>query len=399
MIKTLLKICCLLGLLHSAKIQAQDYVDLNKGAANQKNYYTTIPYRELKSKVIVQCSINGKPYNFIVDTGAAMSITPKVFKELHPNVITSVQVSDQAGMIDSLQIVSLKNIKLGDVTFSDVPSMVVKDAEIFDCFSVDGLIGSNLLRNSIIQFSSKTHTIILTDDAKKLSLKSKFASGMDLSPIQSNPFVWVEATNGEISGRDYVLFDSGMDSFYDMSMKAFQQSFAELNLFTVLAEAKGSFTLGMNGLPSAQDYYKVSAPQLKINGSTFTNVITETTYGDSSRIGADLFDHGLVTLDYKNRKFYFEPFAKTNFDLQIDDWPFTPTIKDNKLIVGIVWGERWREIIVPNDEIIQFDGRTYAGADVCKLLTGSHKSNSTMAKLVLKDAITGEIKEVEISKE
>lgn len=400
MIKSLLKFCFLFTLLFSGSVlYSQNGINLNQGGTQQKHYYTVIPYKEVKSKVIVQCTINGKPRNFIVDTGAVMSITTKLFNELQPDVIAQMRLSDQAGMLDSLQMVSLKNIKIGDVTFNNIPTAVVKDSEIFDCFEVDGLIGSNLLRNSIIQFSSKTHTVTLTDDPKKLALKSKYASRMQLTAVQSNPFIWIEATNGEIGGKDNVLFDSGMDGFYDLSMNAFQQAFAPINLFTVLAQAKGSFTWGLNGVPSAQDYYKVSVPQLKINGSTFKNVTSETTYGDSSRIGANLFNHGLVTLDYKNKKFYFEPFAKTNFDLQTNDWPFTPSIKDNKLVVGIVWGERWREIIIPDDEIIEFDGKVYEDADICNIITSNQKTTNTRAKLVLKDALTGKIKEVEISKE
>ena len=399
MIKTVLKFYLLIIVLHSAALSAQDVVNLNKGGTNQKNYYTVIPYKEVKSKVIVQCTINGKPYNFIVDTGAGLSITPKLFKELQPSIINSVQMNDQAGILDNVQIVDLDNITLGNVTFNNVPAMVVKDAGIFECFGVDGLIGSNLLRNSIIQFSSKTHTIVITDESKKLNLKSKFASRMELSTVQSNPFIWIEATNGETTARDNLLFDSGMDGFYDLNINSFQQADEHLELFTVLSKANGSFTWGLNGLPSAQDYYRVSAPQLKINSSTFKNVTIETTYGNSSRIGADLFKYGLVTLDYKNKKFYFEPFPKTNFDLQASDWPFTPTIKDGKLVVGIVWGERWREIIIPGDEIIEFDGKVYEDADICNIMKGSHKTASTTAKLILKDAATGEIKELEISKE
>lgn len=377
---------------------AQDLADLNQGGTKQKNYFTTIPYKEIKSKVIVECLIDGKPYRFIVDTGAGMSITPKVFKELNPPLLASVPVSDQAGIVDNLMIASLQDVKLGTVLFDDIPAVVVKDASIFECFDVDGLIGSNLLRNSIVQFSSKTHTLILTDNPKKLELNKKFAAKMDLSAVQSNPYIWIEITNGGHKGRDQVLFDSGMDSFYDLSMKAYRTVFNP-NLFTLQAEAVGSFTLGLNGAAGDEYYYKVTAPKLTLNGVTFNNITTETTYGDSSRIGANLFKHGLVTLDYKNKQFYFEPYKKGDVNMQVTDWPFTPTVKDNKLVVGIVWDKVWDNIILPGDEILQFDGKTYEGADICKILITSHKSTSERAKLVLRDVNNGEIKELEVSKE
>jgi len=322
-----------------------------------------------------------------------------VFNELHPAVMSKVAVSDQAGIIDDLQIVALQDIKLGSVVFNNIPTVVVKDATIFDCFGVDGLIGSNLLRNSVVQFSSKTHTLTLTDDPKKLALNKKYASAMQLTPLQSNPYVWIELSNGKIKGRDHVLFDSGMDSFYDLSMNAYQTVFKPIDLFAVQAQATGSFTLGLNGAPVDENYYKVTAPQLLLNGVAFKDITTETTYGDSSRIGANVFKYGLVTLDYKNKAFYFEPYDTGDVNLGVSDWPFTPTVKDNKLVVGIVWGKLWNNIILPGDEILQFDGKTYEGVDVCSILTHSHKSASQMAKLVLRDVNTGEIKELEVSKE
>jgi len=400
MIKTLLKFYILFTLLLTGNmLYPQKGVNLNKGGTKQKHYYTVIPYKEVKSKVIVQCSINGKPYNFFVDTGAAMSITPKVFKELQPDIIGTVLMNDQAGIVDSIQVANLNNITLGNVTFSNIPTAVVKDSEIFECFGVDGLIGSNLLRNSIIQFSAQTHTVIITDDSKRLNLKRKYASRMELSTVQSNPFIRIEAINGNTTATDNLLFDSGMEGFYDLNINSFHQAAGHLQLFTVLSKAKGSYTWGLNGLPLAQDYYKVSVPQLKINNATFKNVIIETTYGNSSRIGAGLFDYGLVTLDYKNKKFYFEPYATTNYDLQTKDWPFAPTLKDGKLVVGIVWGEIWRQVIIPGDEIVEFNGKVYKDADFCSIITSSNKTANTRAKLVLKDATTGEIKEIEVYKE
>ena len=93
------------------------------------------------------------------------------------------------------------------------------------------------------------------------------------------------------------------------------------------------------------------------------------------------------------------PIKQGQLTWKATDWPFNPTVKNNKLVVGIVWGKLWNNIILPGDEILQFDGKTYEGVDVCNMLTKSHKSSSQMAKLVLRDVNTGEIKELEVSKE
>jgi predicted aspartyl protease len=392
------KFFLLTALLSLNVFYAQKKFSMNAGGTGQKKYFTTIPYKELKNKVIIQSYINGKPYNFIIDTGAATTITPALYKELNSQVINHVPVSDQSGIVDSLQIVSLKNIQLGDVTFNDIPAMVVKETMLFDCFKVDGLIGSNMLRNSIVQFASQTHTLTITDKPKSLNLKGRYATKMVTDKIQSNPFLAVEVMNSELHLTDNLLFDSGMDSFYDLSFKAFNEISANRNLLQVEAQAVGSYSLGLHGLSAEEESYRVFAPELKISGYTFKNVTTVTTHGHSSRIGADLFKYGVVTLDYINRKFYFEPYQEEAKDLTEKSWPFIPTVKDGKIVIGLIWDQAWEGKINQNDLVISFNGKNYENADVCDVMTADNRSKNDTATLVLKDAKTGEVKTFEVTR-
>ncbi|MXN91056.1 hypothetical protein GR160_07420 [Flavobacterium sp. Sd200] len=393
------KICLIVFLLGSFAINAQNIFSANLGGAVQQKYFTTIPYKEVKSKVIVECFINNKPYKFIVDTGAATTITPALYKELNPEIINRVPVSDQSGKIDSLQIVSLQNFKLGDVTFNGIPAMVIKGEQmVFDCFKVDGLIGSNMLRNSAVQFNSQTHMLTITDLPKQLDLKNKFSQKMVTDPVQSNPFITIKIINGKTTGTDQLLFDSGMDSFYDLSYKGFKEVFATISLLKFEAQAIGSYSLGMHGLSEEEESYRLLAPQIEINDYAFNNVTTVTTHGNSSRIGANLFKYGIVTVDYINKKFYFEPFKKEATDLAEKSWPFIPTAKDGKVVVGLVWDKAWAGKINQDDIIVSFDGKTYENTDVCEVMTSNHKSQNNKATLVLKDAKTGSVKQYEIAR-
>ena len=370
---------------------------MNKGGTSQKKYFTTIPYKDVKTKVIVQCHINGKPYNFIVDTGAITTITPALYKELNLQSFTKISISDQSGKLDSMQMVSLNNIKLGNITFNNIPTVVAKDTQLFECFKVDGFIGSNLLRNSIVQFASQTHTLTITDMPKQLYLKGKGATKMITDPIQSNPFMEIAVLNGEITGTEELLFDSGSDGFYDMSYKNFKE-IATVSKLTIEAQAVGSYSLGIHGLSDEDDNYRVFIPELILNGETFKNVTTMTTHGSSSRIGADLFKYGVVTLDYINKKFYFEPYQKEAKDLAEKSWPFVPTFKDGKIIIGIVWDKAWIGKINKGDLLVSFHGSNYENADICEVMTTVQSWTNKMATIVLKDAVTGAIKQYEVTR-
>jgi len=393
----LLKLCLLIALLSTNAFYAQNIFSANKGRTAQKKYYTTIPYKEVKTKVIIQCLINGKPYNFIVDTGAITTISPALHKELNLQVIKHIPVRDQSGRVDSLQTVSLKNVQLGDVTFNDIPTVVAKESEFFDCFKVDGFIGSNMLRNSIVQFASQTKLLTITNATEKLHLNNKVAINMITDPYQSNPYIKIDIIDGENTGTEELLFDSGMDNFYDLAYKNFLE-IAKISPLKIEAEAVGSNSLGIHGPANEEKLYRVFIPELIVNGYLFKNITTITTHGSSSRIGAPLFKYGVVTLDYINKKFYFEPYQKDAKNLAEKSWPFIPTVKEGKVVIGLVWDKAWEGKINTGDILVSFDGETYEDADVCDVLTTDHSSANSAAVVVLKDAATGAIKQYEVTR-
>lgn len=399
MIKNFLLAIAFLATVYTLPATAQKFSTLNEGGTSQKKYFITLPYKEVKNKVIVPVTISGKQYKFIVDTGASTTISKKLFDELNAGVITSLPITDQSGIVDSMEVATLNNIRIGDVTFNNIPSIVLKKEEmLLECFGVDGLIGSNLLRDCIIQFNSKEHTILLTDDKRNLNLKNKYASKMQLTDVQSNPFIHINAISDYVNGKDHVLFDSGMDGFYDLSIDAYKETFEPVKLFNVLSTAKGAFLIGLHGNALNQEIVKVSVPQININKSVFTNVTTITTHGHSSRIGADLFAYGNVTLDYINKKFYFEPYSDGATNLYAKEWPFLPTVHNNKVVVGVVWDRTLDTIINPGDEILSFNNENYQDANICDLIANNNSGIDT-AIIVIKNATTGVVTEHTISKQ
>lgn len=62
-------------------------INLNQISIKQKRYLQKISYQNMDGKLIVPVSINGKTYNFLFDTGAPLTISDKLFKELNLPII------------------------------------------------------------------------------------------------------------------------------------------------------------------------------------------------------------------------------------------------------------------------------------------------------------------------
>jgi hypothetical protein len=213
---------------------------MNQGGTLQKDYFTVIPYENVNDKIIVSVEINEKKRRFMLDTGAPNAITKTLFDEIDAIIIKKIPVRDQSEKMDTLAVASVNKITFGGVDFEDVPALVLENNSrtAADCFGIDGLIGSNMLRKSIVQFDSKSKTITLTDDAKKLSLNKKESSDLELNTHQSSPLVQIRVKKEKIV-KETLLFDTGANTFYDLSLNSFNV-FKKNGVVNILSESVGS---------------------------------------------------------------------------------------------------------------------------------------------------------------
>ncbi|UIR57433.1 retroviral-like aspartic protease family protein [Sphingobacterium sp. SRCM116780] len=374
---------------------SQEIFTLNQGGTDQKAYFSEVNYESVRDKIIVKAIINGKNYRFIVDTGAPNMITKKVFEALNPTILKKIPIADANNKTDSLTVVLLSEIKLGNVTFNNIPTLVAEDTFIFDCHEVDGFIGSNMLRNTIVRFSSKDHKIILTDETIQLPLNKNQRSDLILTPAQSSPFL-TTTVKGKGKGKIELLFDTGMEGMFDLALKHYAILEKE-NIFDELAKSNGQGLLGLNGLGNDTIQHLLRVPELTINGTLFKNVSIQTTPNLNSRIGANLLKYGIVTVDYKNKKFYFEPFD-TTVDLLEKHFPITISIKKNKAVIGTVWDEKLKDEISQGDELLAVDDMNYEDINPCDLITKTKiLEGKTQVTLTLKNS-KGLLKKIFISK-
>lgn len=340
---------------------------LNKGNVKEPGYFTVIDYQNIRGKVIVNATIANNSYRFILDTGAPTMITKKVFDQLGLTTTSHLPIKDGNNRPDSLIASQLREITLGGIVFNDVPVLVANDPLLFDCHKVDGFIGSNLLRNSIISISPKEMKLTLTDQVEKLMLNQRHAADLVLNKSQSSPYISVRLKNKK-SAAAMVLFDTGMEGLYDVALEHYRL-LEKGNIFKVSGKSNGNSTLSLNGAGTDTLQYRLHLAELQINSAVFRNVNAQTTASGNSRIGSELLDYGKVTVDYLNKKFYFEPLQTIN-DAAKDQFPLAMTIKENKLVVGIVWQDSLMGKVKIGDQILRVDDKDYSKFDTCEFING-----------------------------
>lgn len=339
----------------------------DQGIINQKNYYEEISFELVNDKIMLPVVINNKTFQFLLDTGAPNVISKKVLEEVNVQNSKKISVSDANNQSDEMEMVAIESMKIGNLTFDNNVALVsdLDNHFILKCFKMDGFIGSNLFRNSVIKISLKDKKIIITDNIKNLQTKSK-PSKLKLFGEQKSPYVKIKFLDKKKHMvSEEVLIDTGMDGFYEMSNRAFS-IFSKENVLEELSRSSGSSSIGLFGTAPLKEQILLKAPFLKLNDTTFENLITNTTDDNNSRIGLDLLKYGDIIIDFKKKKFYFE--AVENVVLDKKPPIYSATIIDNKYSIGFVWDKSFREKLNYGDEIIRVDSFVLDEMDFCDIV-------------------------------
>lgn len=382
-----------IALLFLTSVSRAQKFTFNQGGTTAQNYYEELPYETINGKIFLNVEIDGKKHKFLFDTGAPVAISKALAAELKTAVLYKSPVTDAYGKsTDSIAFVSLNKIKLGNTEFNNIPGiMFIPD--FYNCWNVDGVIGSNILRNSIVSINPAKHLIILTDNSKKLSLNAKNSSQLVTNTSsQSDPIIKIVIADKV----DVTLgFDTGDNTFIRMCDPLLKQ-FTKPGVYEILAKGYGASNFSAGGLQASANKQLIKFPFITVANSRFDNVITENNKEGSPAIGTKILDYGSVTLDFIHGKFYFDANQLLN-NLDEKHWPFQPIIANNKLVIGTVW-EKGIGKVKQGDQIVAVDGVDCSTINLCDVINKSILEGKVTAIVSIRDA-DGNIKKVQINKE
>lgn|GEM_PF-3549770 len=293
---------------------------LNTTVLQSSNFCDTIPFEYANGKIIMNATIADRSARFILDTGAPFLLSDNLKNELKLNSTDLMDVTDVTGKSKQLAIVDVPQIAIGNIRFSDSRAIAYEKGMtgLMDCFNVEGLIGSTILKDCIVHIDTKQEIIILTDRIENTPVKNTTPIKMKLDE-NSRPFI-----NLRVGKKSVIesLFDSGSDKLLPLSYTTFRRLEKEKEA-TVLNKGYGSISAGLFGSGKKGKEYRVAMETLQItNAIKIENVIaTASEYKNKDAIGMGISQYGTVTIDYPGRKFYLNLYP-------------APPVKENKSFLG-----------------------------------------------------------------
>lgn len=339
---------------------------LGEGTISQKTYYDEIPFVIENGLMIIPVKIAKQNYRFLFDTGAPNTLNSAVFQNLKK--ISSLPISDSNINVENLQIVHIPVFQIGNLQFDNYNFLEYDFTKnsIFNCLNFDGIIGSNSFSNSVIRIDYRNKILVISNEVKKLNISSK-AHKLQILGGQKAPFIQIKMS-GKHSVYDNALFDTGYRNFYLQSNRAFK-IFTKEKVFHDIVTSKSSLSVGLFGSDSITEKSIFRIPNFSLASIKFQDVVAYSSDDTNSKIGNELLNYGVITLDFIKSKYYFDNYQNTT---ALDkDYPlFASSSKDGYLIIGMVIHPELAKMINVGDIIVSIDDFIFS-KDGCEIITAS----------------------------
>ena len=276
---------------------------LKKGKVEENTYDKEIPITIINGTLGVVVKIEGKEYFLFFDTGAMNVLSEFVSKELNLKPKVEMEATDVHNNQDVFYFTKVNAIELSGITYKNQGAAVFDFSKIpeVECYSTDGILGANLMRNSVWQINMQDSLFHITDNIDQLQIPASALTLKFKPNISSTPIVTVKVGNVEF---DDVVFDFGASGGIDLVYN--ETNFSALNVNSKIVEHYGSQSLGMFG-GNFDTTYSFYVDSIQIGDLVYTNNLLHLRKTGTSTIGTTIFQNYIVTIDWDKEHIYLEP--------------------------------------------------------------------------------------------
>lgn len=341
------------------------FAQFNKGAVSADRYYTELPFAYEYDKIVVEATFGGVSGRYLFDTGALCVLFKDSLNSQSFVQLDEVAVGDANGQKEKAQLVEMPTIKLGDIVYTNIPTIYV---EMFDgpfqCLGYDGIIGSNLLRFGAFKVDWQNQKIIIADSYQTLGFNKEDGVKLKVNKSQSSPFVKCKINNKNIK---WVLIDTGSGDGFELNATSAKWLKRRHALGKPAYSSSGTSAHGAWGAGDHSTQY-FSDITLSVGNTVFENAQLESGQG-KSKIGMKLLELDDFAIDYPQKRLFFEP-DSSNVNLLIESFGIDIVLVEEEFIVNGVWDDTqaFKSGIEKGDVIVDILGLGFNQMAACDAL-------------------------------
>jgi len=284
--------------------------------------------------IIVKVYLNDfpKPYNFILDTGALTVIDRNIVQELKLTDGVKVKGSGAGGNSEPVQLVQIDKLKVGNAEVNNFGSAVYDFSSKFGS-QIDGILGSNFLKQFKVTIDYQNNQITLSNEIKPQAVKnSEFIIPFKVDMKNGFAPQIKCILNDEI--KSIGIIDTGSPSIADLPVSIIKRmrKHKEGKVITSIGGMSG----GMFGM--SEENYLLRINKFQVDNLIIDNItsISHSMEGDKILIGKKFLSNFVVTLNYPANEMTLKP-IKENFDTNINSYGLAFTKENGKTLISGIW--------------------------------------------------------------
>ena len=266
----------------------------------------TVPLRLVAGHLMVDVTLgDGPPVPMLLDTGAPTSLSTPLAARIGAAPSRSIVVRTPDGHVTRMSTVSIRELRLGPVTFRDVGAaldVVPPESDLADVAG-NGIIGADLMAEAVWQIDYA---------ARRLTIATSVEDLDHVDGAVSLPFTPASASSqsplihlGIGSGRSAFLVDTGSDGGLalhpeDLARVGLDIGSAHPPERATIATATGSHEAGVSAVPARVRFSHEPARPMSVLAS---DILTP---GMGLAGNEFLADH-VLTIDWPARRIYLDP--------------------------------------------------------------------------------------------
>ena len=274
---------------------------IKRGKIEKEQFIETVDTEVKIGLIIVPVTIKGNSYRFLFDTGAPFSISNKLQENYKYKIISKGHIVDSDKNRSKVNYVEVDEIEIGSIPFLEQVAFVgdFESNPIIKCLNIDGIIGSNLMRHCNWKIDYQHSKLTLSSLNQHVKTESSIAV-----PFQHDKQydLLVDLTIGT-SVVENLKVDFGSNGFISIPKATFNHVKQHEKFLQIFQEV-GYAQSGIVGERINIDRQLAYLDKVNIDG-LFVNDV-EIKQGSSGLIGSQLLSRYVVTIDWLNKKLYFE---------------------------------------------------------------------------------------------
>ncbi len=355
---------------------------LNAGRLKPSEFNEKIAFNFETGVPIIEVSIAGKSYHFMLDTGAPTAISPTLAQTLNLSPATNSKSSDSQGYKKKETVVVIPEIKIGKLVFENTGALIIDMRSVFQmkCLNVDGIIGANQMANAIWQLDYANKVISISDNMANFNTDASTKT-IDFLPIKIQKTPLIPFQIG--TKTSYITFDTGSNGNLDLSLLKYSDvinSFKQVN-------ATGISGVGIYGAAKQSTTTYAKVPEINIGTLALKDQVILFADGKSSNIGNDFLQHYKVIVNWQTNKIYLT--GENHYNLsKLNRFGIAISYLGNKAFVSAIFENTDAAVsgIRVNDEIVQIDNHIIASfteTDACNFTFNNILKGKDAAKVTI----------------